>query len=75
MREQLSKTTRCKLCCEKLGSSHDVKSFAIGSFLERFVVKISINYRSSSSEICPENSHEIGQIGKIEILAIVFWRS
>ena len=72
MREQLSKTTGCKLCCKKLGTSHDVKSFAIGSFLERFVVKISNNYQSSSSEICPENSHEIGKIGKIEILAIVF---
>ena len=35
-----SKTTRRKLCCEKLGTSHDVKSFAIGSFHERFVVKI-----------------------------------
>ena len=40
MRKQCSKITRCKLCCEKLGTSHDVKSFAIGSFLERFVVRI-----------------------------------
>ena len=26
------------LCCEKLGTSHDVKGFAIGSVLERIVV-------------------------------------
>ena len=38
------KTTRHKLCCEKLGTSHDIKSFAIGSFLERFVVKIANDY-------------------------------
>ena len=37
--EQRPKTARGKLC-EKLGTSHDVKSFAIGSFLEHFVVKI-----------------------------------
>ena len=24
----------CRLCCEKLGTSNDVKGFAIGSFLE-----------------------------------------
>ena len=30
-------TTRRRLCCEKLGTSHDVKGFAIGSFLERIV--------------------------------------
>ena len=40
MSEQRSKTTCCKLCCEKLGTSHYIKSFAIGSSLERFVVKI-----------------------------------
>ena len=33
--KQHSKTMSCKLCCEKLGTSHDVKSFAKGSFLER----------------------------------------
>ena len=42
--KQHSKTMRCELCCEKLGTSHDVKSFAEGSFLERFVVKIANNY-------------------------------
>ena len=36
---QRSKTTRRRLCCEKLGTSHDVKGFAIGSFLERIVVE------------------------------------
>ena len=26
-------------CCEKLGTGHDVKSFAIGSFLKHIVVE------------------------------------
>ena len=39
MWKQRSKTTRRRLCCEKLGTSHDVKGFAIGSFLERIVVE------------------------------------
>ena len=34
-----SETTRRRLCCEKLGTSHDVKGFAIGSVLERIVVE------------------------------------
>ena len=38
--KQHPKTTGPKLCCEKLCTNHDVKSFAIGSVLERFVVKI-----------------------------------
>ena len=38
--KQRPKTTGSKLCCEKLCTSHDVKSFAIGSVLERFVVNI-----------------------------------
>ena len=37
--KQRPKTTRRTLCCEKLGTSHDVKGFAIGSFLERIVVE------------------------------------
>ena len=37
--KQLSETTRRKLCCENLGTGHDVKGFAIGSFLERIVVE------------------------------------
>ena len=44
MRQQCPKTTQCKLCCEKLGASHDVKSFAIGSLLEHFVVKIANDF-------------------------------
>jgi len=39
MCKQHPKTTRGTLCCEKLGTSHDVKGFAIGSFLERVVVE------------------------------------
>ena len=38
--ERCPKITRRKLCCEKLGTGHDDNSFAIGSFLERFVVRI-----------------------------------
>ena len=40
--KQHPETTGRKLCCEKLGTSHDVKGFAIGSvleFLERIVVE------------------------------------
>ena len=41
MCKQCSETTRCRLWCEKLGNSHDVEGFAIGSFLEciRIVVE------------------------------------
>ena len=39
MCKQRPETTRGRLCCEKLGTSHDVKGFAIGSFLERIVVE------------------------------------
>ena len=43
--EQHSKTTRHKLCWGQLGTSYDVlKSFDIGSFLERFVDKIASDY-------------------------------
>ena len=34
-----SETTSHRLCCAKLGTSHDVKGFAIGSFLECIVVE------------------------------------
>ena len=64
--KQRSKTTKCKLCCEKLGTSHAVKSFATGSFLQCFVVKIANDclfyetlHRSFSSKICRENFHKI----------------
>ena len=74
MREQRPKTTGRKLCCKKLGISHDVKSFVIGSFLEHFVVRIANDSLSLvprpvhpiwvhwliSSEIYRENSHKIG---------------
>ena len=39
MSEQRPKTTRRKICCEKLGTSHDVESFAIGSIVKLFVVR------------------------------------
>ena len=39
MCKQCPETTRRRLCCKKLGTSHDVKGFAIGSFLERIVVE------------------------------------
>ena len=37
MCKQRPKTTRHRLCCKKLGTSHNVKGFAIGSFLEHIV--------------------------------------
>ena len=37
--KQRPETIRRRLCCEKLGTSHDVKGFAIGSVLERTVVE------------------------------------
>ena len=37
--KQHSETTRRRLSCKKLDTSHDVKGFAIGSFLERIVVE------------------------------------
>ena len=39
MCKQHPETTRRRLCCEKLGTSHDVKGFAIVSVLERIVVE------------------------------------
>ena len=38
MCKQCSVTTRRELCCEKLGTSHNVKGFTVGSFLECIVV-------------------------------------
>ena len=67
--KQRSETTRHRLCCKKLGTSHDVKGFAIASFLEHIVVERAMmtsvkntlkmlvwlaQKRSISSEICPE---------------------
>ena len=39
MCKQRPETTRHRLCCEKLGTSHDVKGFAIGSVPECIVVE------------------------------------
>ena len=56
---------RRRLCCEKLGTSHDVKGFAIGSFLEHIVGERpnddlwSAKNWVISSEICAENNHKI----------------
>ena len=62
------------VCCEKLGTSHDDKCFAIGSFLERIVVErakddlcqkniktagLTAQNRSIPSEIYPEYNHKI----------------
>ena len=68
--KQHPETTRQRLCCKKLGTSHDVKGLAIGSFLEckccwkskwwktlKMLVWSAQN-RSISSEICPENNHK-----------------
>ena len=39
MCKQCPKTTRRRLCCQKVGTSQDIKGFAIGSFLERLLLK------------------------------------
>ena len=39
MCKQRPETNKHRLCCGKLGTSHDVKGFAIGSFLEGIVVE------------------------------------
>ena len=83
--KQRPETTRRRFCSEKLGTTHDVKGFAIASFLEHIVVKEqmmtsvrktlktlvwSAQNRSISSEICLENNHKIGRF-----LPIAFWWS
>ena len=40
MSKQRPKTTRRRLCCEKLGTRHDLKNFAIGSFLDGIVKRV-----------------------------------
>ena len=61
-----SETTRCRLCCEKLGTSHDVKGFAIGSVLERTVVE------RANDGLCWKNIKNAGLVsGKpIDLLKI-----
>ena len=84
--KRTSRNYQAWLGCEKLGTSHEVKGFAIGSFLERIVVERandnlcqknvkkalvwSVQNRSISSEIWLENNHKIGRF-----LPIAFWRS
>ena len=83
--KQRSKTTRRQLCCEKLGTSHDVKGFAIGSFLERLKEQMITSVRktqktliwsaqnrwiASETKICLENNHKISCL-----LPIALWRS
>ena len=51
-------TTRHRLCCEKLGTSHDVKGFAIGSFLERIVVE------RANDDLCLKNVENAGLISQ-----------
>ena len=74
-----SRNYQSRLCCEKLGTSRDVKGFAISSFLEHIVVERandlltlvwSAKNRLISSEICLENNHKIGRF-----LPIAFWQS
>ena len=40
MSKQQPRTTRRRLCCEKLGTSHDLENFAIGSFLDGIVERL-----------------------------------
>ena len=78
MSKQCPNTTRQRMCCKKLGTSHDVKGFAIGSFQGCIVVdrenltsvKDTLKMRSIFGEICPENSRNITCF-----LAIVLWQS
>ena len=51
-------TTRRRLCCEKLGTSHDVKGFAIGSFLEHIVVE------RANDDLCLKNVKNAGLISR-----------
>ena len=51
-------TTRHRLCCEKLGTSHDVKGFAIGSFLEHIVVE------RANDDLCLKNVKKAGLISQ-----------
>ena len=50
----------CRLCCQKLGTSHDVKGFAVGSFLEHIVVE------RANDDLCKKNIKNAGLIsGKL----------
>ena len=54
--KQHPKTTRRRLCCKKLVTSHDVEGFAIGSFLERIVVE------RANDDLCQKNVKKAGLI-------------
>ena len=56
--KQCPETTRCRLCCEKLGTSHDIKGFAIGSFLEHIVVE------RANDDLCLKNVKNAGLISR-----------
>ena len=64
--KQRPETIRRRLCCEKLGTSHDVKGFAIGSFLEHIVVE------RANDNLCQKNVS--GNRSSI-IYKIAFWIS
>ena len=80
--KQRPETTMRRLCCEKLGTSHDVKGVHFWSIFllkEQMMTSVrktlktlvwSAQKRLISSEICLENIHKIGQF-----LAIAFWWS
>ena len=51
-------TTRHRLCCKKLGTSHDVKGFATGSFLEHIVVE------RANDDLCLKNVKKAGLISQ-----------
>ena len=72
MSEQRSKTTRRKLCCEKLGTSHDVKSFATKSavfyrlFFGEFSAKMSAKFQRNRPIfpwICPWKFRNLRSMG------------
>ena len=54
--KQCSEATRHRLCCEKLGTSHDVKGFATGSSLEYIVVE------RANDDLCQKNITNAGLI-------------
>ena len=77
--KQCPETTSCRLCCEKLGTSHDVKGFAICHWFISWAyccwktlktLVWSAQNRLISSEICLENNLKIALF-----LAIAFWWS
>ena len=74
MCKQHPQTTRRRLCCEKLGTSHDLKALPLVHFWSVLLLKEqmttsvrktlktlvwSAQIQSISGEICPENNHKI----------------